>query len=160
EPVLAGPPSSWYRLRKFGRRNRVALSAAVLAAAALVSMAVVSVIDANRQRDSAKRISGLVNELSQERESLRKSLVGANRLLAIRNFERGQAAFEDGQIGSGLLWMTQSWRAAVAAGDRALQHAARANLAAWRPRDPLLKAVLSHAGPVEAAAFSPDCRAV
>ena len=25
EPVLAGPPSSWYRLRKFGRRHRMAI---------------------------------------------------------------------------------------------------------------------------------------
>ena len=27
EPVLAGPPSAWYRLRTFARRNRAALAA-------------------------------------------------------------------------------------------------------------------------------------
>ena len=30
EPVEAGPPSGWYRLRKFARRNRVVLTATVL----------------------------------------------------------------------------------------------------------------------------------
>jgi eukaryotic-like serine/threonine-protein kinase len=37
EPVQAGPPSAWYRVRKFGRRNKAALVAAALVAAALVA---------------------------------------------------------------------------------------------------------------------------
>ena len=56
--------------------------------------------------------------------------------------------------------MIESWRSAVAAGDLAWQHAARANLAAWQPHHARLKAVLSHEGPVEAAAFSPDGKTV
>jgi serine/threonine protein kinase/lipopolysaccharide biosynthesis regulator YciM len=36
EPVLAGPPSPWYRFRKFARRNRGALVAAALVLVALV----------------------------------------------------------------------------------------------------------------------------
>jgi tetratricopeptide (TPR) repeat protein len=36
EPVQACPPSAWYRLRKFGRRNRVALMLASVVTAALV----------------------------------------------------------------------------------------------------------------------------
>ena len=84
----------------------------------------------------------------------------SNRLLAIRNFDRGQAAFEKGEIGPGMLWMIESWRSAVDAGDPAWQHVARANLAAWRPHYPRLKAVLSHTMPVMAAAFSPDSRTV
>src|SRR5262249_32491252 len=76
------------------------------------------------------------------------------------NFERGQAAFEKGEIGPGMHWLIQSWRSAVDAGDPAWQHAARANLAAWRPHYPRLKAVLSHTMPVTGAAFSPDSRTV
>src|SRR5207247_4827268 len=39
EPVLACPPSFWYRFRKFGRRNRTALTmAAVLATALLLGI--------------------------------------------------------------------------------------------------------------------------
>src|SRR5438046_3036717 len=36
EPVAAGPPSAWYRFRKFARRNKVALSTAAVVAAVLV----------------------------------------------------------------------------------------------------------------------------
>ncbi|MEM7205813.1 MAG: serine/threonine-protein kinase [Planctomycetota bacterium] len=43
EPVLAGPPSRWYALSKFTRRNRAGLAAAVLvAAASLAGIAAVS----------------------------------------------------------------------------------------------------------------------
>jgi WD40 repeat protein/tetratricopeptide (TPR) repeat protein len=59
-----------------------------------------------------------------------------------------------------MLWMIESWRSAVDANDPAWQHAARANLAAWRPHYPRLKAVLSHAMPLSDAAFSPDGRTV
>ena len=45
--------------------------------------------------------------------NLKTSLAESNRLLAIRNFDRGQAAFEKEQIGPGLLWMIESWRSAV-----------------------------------------------
>jgi hypothetical protein len=40
EPVQAGPPSAWYRLRKFARRHRGRLWAAAAAAAALLVAAV------------------------------------------------------------------------------------------------------------------------
>jgi WD40 repeat protein len=49
--------------------------------------------------------------------------------------------------------MIESWRAAAAAGDPELQHAARANLSAWLPYLPRLKAVLPFG---VAPAISPD----
>ncbi len=64
EPVEAGPPSGWYRLRKFARRNRVVLTTTVLVALALIAGTTVSVwqailararrADAASQRDRAK----------------------------------------------------------------------------------------------------------
>ena len=74
----------------------------------------------------------------------------------MRNFDRGRAAFEKEQIGAGMLWMIESWRAAAAAGDLALQRSARANLSAWLPYHPRINAVFSHRRPVQDAAFSPD----
>ncbi len=56
EPVLAGPPSTAYRLRKFARRNRPLIATAsaialiILAALATISIALVQV---SRQRDAA-----------------------------------------------------------------------------------------------------------
>lgn len=160
EPVEAGPPSAWYRLRKLARRNRVALATASVVAASLVAVAVVSVLYADRQRRSAIEKAEAARKNSALAGDLKTSLAESNRLLAIRNFDRGQAAFEQDQIGSGLLWMIESWRSAIAAGDPAWQRAARANLAAWQPHHPRLKAVLSHPAPVDAAAFSPDGKTI
>ena len=42
EPVVARPPSPWYRFSKFARRNKVALSTAALVLAALVAGTAVS----------------------------------------------------------------------------------------------------------------------
>ncbi len=64
EPVEAGPPSAWYRFRKFARRNRVVLTTTVLVALALIVGTAVSVwqavlarrarADAFFQRDRAE----------------------------------------------------------------------------------------------------------
>src|SRR5262249_1814481 len=48
EPVLAGPPSAWYRFRKFGRRNKVALTTGSLVLVALLAGTVVSAWQAVR----------------------------------------------------------------------------------------------------------------
>ena len=113
-----------------------------------------------RQKSANTEITRLAGDLGKERDRLTTSLAESNRLLAIRNFDRGQAAFEQKEIGAGLLWMVESWRSAVLAGDRAWQHTARANLAAWRPHHAVLKGVLSHESPVTAAAFSPDGKTI
>ena len=64
DPVEAGPPSGWYRLRKFARRNRVVLTTTVLVALALIAGTTVSIwqailarraqADASSQRDRAE----------------------------------------------------------------------------------------------------------
>ena len=56
EPVAAGPPSRWYRVRKFVRRNRAAVTAAGLVLLALVlgaAGATAGLVEARRQRDAA-----------------------------------------------------------------------------------------------------------
>jgi WD40 repeat protein/tRNA A-37 threonylcarbamoyl transferase component Bud32/tetratricopeptide (TPR) repeat protein len=160
QPIRARPVRRLERAWRWCRRNPVLAGAAGAVAAALVAVAVISVIYATEQAKATERITGLAADLGKERASLRNSLNQSNRLLAIRNFERGQVAFEKGEIGPGLLWMIESWRSAIDAGEPAWQHVARANLAAWRPYYPRLKAVLSHSSPVLNAAFSPDSRTV
>jgi WD40 repeat protein/tRNA A-37 threonylcarbamoyl transferase component Bud32 len=160
DPIHARPVGRVQRAVMWCRRNPLLASAVGTVAVALLAAAAISVIYATEQARATTEIKGLAKDLSKERESLKKSLADSNRLLAIRNFDRGQAAFEKGEIGPGLLWLIESWRSAVDAGDLALQHAARANLAAWRPHYPRLRAVLSHSQPVTDAAFSPDGRTV
>jgi WD40 repeat protein/serine/threonine protein kinase len=148
-PILARRASGVEHVRRWCRRNPALAAATGAVAVALVAVAVLSVLYALEQAQATKKITNLA-------DSLKSSLAESNRLLAVRNFDRGQAAFEKNQIGPGLLWMIESWRAAAAAEDPALQHAARANLSAWLPYHPRLKALLSHPRPVEDAAFSPD----
>jgi eukaryotic-like serine/threonine-protein kinase len=148
-PILARRASAMERARRWCRRNPALAASFAAVAAALVAVAVLALLYADRQSTATQRITALADDL-------KTSLAESNRLLAIRNFDRGRAAFEKGEIGPGLLWTIESWRSAVEAGDLVWQHAARANLAAWRLHYPRLKAVFSHTMPASRAAFSPD----
>ncbi|MGP0062893.1 MAG: protein kinase domain-containing protein, partial [Isosphaeraceae bacterium] len=148
-PILARRSGTVERSWRWSKRNPLLAGATAAAAIALLAVALLSLLYAREQSRASRENRTLAQRLT-------RSLADSNRLLAIRNFDRGQAAFENDEIGPGLLWMIESWRSAIAAGDPAWQHAARANLAAWRPHHARLKAVLSHEGPVDAAAFSPD----
>ncbi|MEM7356232.1 MAG: serine/threonine-protein kinase, partial [Acidobacteriota bacterium] len=58
EPVLAGPPSATYRVRKFLARNRTAVATAALVALALIGGVIatsLALLEASRQRDAAQR---------------------------------------------------------------------------------------------------------
>jgi WD40 repeat protein len=60
EPVAAGPPSTWYRVRKFVRRNkRPVLATAVVAATLLAGIVGTTwqMVRANAARDNLKRIN-------------------------------------------------------------------------------------------------------
>jgi hypothetical protein len=55
ESVQACPPSTWYRLRKFARRNRVVLTTAALVSAALVLGTGVSIWQSIRAAGAQKQ---------------------------------------------------------------------------------------------------------
>ena len=71
QPVLASPPSTWYRVGKFVRRHRVGVSAATTLIAMLVAFAATTGIQARRialERDRANReaeIAKAVNDFLQ-----------------------------------------------------------------------------------------------
>jgi non-specific serine/threonine protein kinase/serine/threonine-protein kinase len=63
EPVLAGPPSATYRLRKFVRRNRLGVTAAALVLVAIViggAAAMVGLLKAKREAAAARQVSELL----------------------------------------------------------------------------------------------------
>jgi hypothetical protein len=146
EPIRARAVGRAERLGRWCRRNPRVAGALATTAAALVAVAVLAVVDAMHERAAAKEIATL--------------LAGSHRRWAILNYERGQAAFEKEEIGSGLLWTVECWRSAIAAGDPVWQHSARSQLSAWRRHCAGLKAVFSVAAAVKAVAFSPDGKAV
>ncbi len=152
-PILARRSSPVERLWRWSRRNRLLAGATAALATALVAVVVISLIYARGKSRANEENRSLARRL-------RGSLDESNRLLAIRNFDRGQSAFEKDQIGQGLLWMIESWRSAIDAGEPVWQHAARANLAAWGSHHARLKAIVSHDSSVGAAAFSPDGKLV
>jgi serine/threonine protein kinase/tetratricopeptide (TPR) repeat protein len=82
EPVEAGPPSTWYRLRKTARRNRAALVTAALVAVALVAGTVVSTWQAIRAV-RAERLAGI--RLNAERAALLEVTHERNRADVARN---------------------------------------------------------------------------
>ena len=66
EPVQAGPPGAAYRARKFVRRHRFGVAAAVLAVAGLAVFGLVMALQARaiaRERDRAGRVSEFLVEL-------------------------------------------------------------------------------------------------
>jgi tetratricopeptide (TPR) repeat protein len=87
EPVEAGPPSIWYRLRKVARRNRAALVTTAVVATALVAGTAVSTWEAIR----AMKAEGLAeNRLEAERVALQQ----AGRLLGQVTEERNRVTEE------------------------------------------------------------------
>ncbi len=87
EPILASPPGAVYKLRKFVKRNRVAVTAGSLVAAALVLgllFSTIGFVQASRQRDRA-----IVAEQEQSRERQR-----AEEALAATEAARDKATLE------------------------------------------------------------------
>jgi serine/threonine protein kinase len=74
EPVEAGPPSAWYRVRKFARRNRVALVTTSLVALSLIAGTAVSVRQARRAQ-AAERQATRERDVARERSRQARAAV-------------------------------------------------------------------------------------
>jgi WD40 repeat protein/serine/threonine protein kinase len=173
-PIRARRTSPAERLARWCRRNKALAATIGLAAAALVAVAVLSLLYADRQvrhaadqAEANRQIAGLVRNLEKEggalkdqRTRLERALSESNRRLAMLNLQRGRVACEQGQIGAGLLWFVEALGAATEARDPAWKRVALANLSAWRRRLVELKRVFSHGGAVRTAAFSPDGKTI
>ena len=67
EPVQAGPPSAWYRLRKMAHRNKAALAASLLVAASVAALLVGSILFGLQQ----KRLADARTALARDKEAAR-----------------------------------------------------------------------------------------
>ncbi|MHC4769121.1 MAG: hypothetical protein ACYTEI_10475, partial [Planctomycetota bacterium] len=80
EPVLAGPPSPAYKLRKFVRRNRAGVAFAAVVTLVLIGGIVGTtwgMVEAARQRDDARDAKDLAVAAQQESEQERNRAVEA-----------------------------------------------------------------------------------
>ena len=103
EPVVAGPPSAGYRLRKFVRRNRTTVLAGSLVAASLVVGMVISTIGfvtADHQRKVARQAQR-DSETARQREAEQRGRVelrerANRRLLYAAHMNLAMHAWQDG----------------------------------------------------------------
>jgi tetratricopeptide (TPR) repeat protein len=66
EPIMAGPPSVSYKLRKFIQRNRVGVVAGLLIAGALIiglTLAAIGLVEARQEARRSQRIAGFLQDL-------------------------------------------------------------------------------------------------
>ena len=139
QPIKGRPVDSFERTWRWCRRNPSLASAVGLAAASLMAVALLSVLFA-------------VNS--------NRRLIESYRDLAAVDFSLARSACDRGDIGAGVLWMQRCFTDASKAGDPDWTRLARAGLAAWSRELPRLSGVLSHAGEVQFASFSPDGKTV
>ena len=160
ETIRARPVGVLGRGWRWCRRNPMVAGLLVAVAAALVAVAGLALVYANRRARDATHIGQLAEQKTAESEKAKEETRRAILRLAILDYERGQAACEQGELGPGLLHLTASWHAAIAAGEPGWQRTARVSLAAWQREYRGPKAIFSHQGSVLVVAFSPDGKTV
>ncbi|MEL7238230.1 MAG: serine/threonine-protein kinase, partial [Planctomycetota bacterium] len=97
EPVLAGPPSQLYRVRKFVARNRVGVAAAGMVAASLLAGLAGTSYYAVQSRQEARNARAAEQSAIDSEQLARQSLLDAreSELLATRSEEAAIAAKEE-----------------------------------------------------------------
>jgi len=92
EPLVAAPPSALYRARKFVARNRVAVAAAAIVFASLVTALVISV-SKTREADEQRRIAMQASQASErDAESARSAALEADEQRRLATQASEQAA--------------------------------------------------------------------
>lgn len=149
EPIQARPTPVWEQAWKWARR-RPAVAALSLGLAIVTLVGFILVLGLWRAAEANAGAETIARKA--ETEARRDS----ERLLAGSYLDQGISQCERDNVGTGLVWMVRSLELAACLGDDDLEHAARANLAAWRHHLVRLRAWLPNSDWVAAVAFSPD----
>jgi WD40 repeat protein/serine/threonine protein kinase len=162
EPILARSPSAMYRSRKFVRRNR----SAVMVAAALLLVLCLGLVGTSlglvTARTEARLARSAEDAATQERDSANAARqreaaarLDEQRLNFHMAFDRGLALCDQGQVGSGMLWLTRALKLAPR-DEAALERVIRANLTAWRRELHTLQAIYPYSQGASTGTISPD----
>ena len=116
EPVLAGPPTAAYRLRKFVARNRTAVLTTAAVATALVIgtvAATLGFVQANQERKSAVaarqetdhanvRLKDQLTQTQNARDGEKAARQEANQSLYVSDMNSARELYEEGNVGRAL----------------------------------------------------------
>jgi tetratricopeptide (TPR) repeat protein/serine/threonine protein kinase len=108
EPVLACPPSGWYQLRKFARRNKQGLAMVALLG---VMMLTVAGILGWADRDRAARQAGLEGEVALALDETEKSYRSGKLPEALAELKRAEGLLASGVRSEKLRQRVGRWRA-------------------------------------------------
>ncbi|HQR08565.1 MAG TPA: serine/threonine-protein kinase [Gemmatales bacterium] len=168
EPVLAHPPSRWYRVKKFVKRHRGTVVAAGLVALSLlvgIIGATWGLMEAKEQEASArqaqhKEIAQRIRADDQAERAINEHKA-SQRLLALQANREGLRLYDAGDHFGSLLWLTQPL---VVAGNLSdVAQMTRERLGAYRGfqmQHVALQQIVIHHDKVLHAAFSPDGRRI
>jgi WD40 repeat protein/serine/threonine protein kinase len=167
EAIRARPLGMLERLGRWSRRNPALMSTGVLALAGLAAVVLLAIIIAVNQYGAAKHLrqeqeqtEAALRDVEEQRAQAELHRHQAEHEVARLVMDRGLSLCEQGEVGSGLLWLAHSLELAPPPAED-LRRVARLNLAGWEAQlNPRLRARLPHKGTVLAVAFSPDGRVV
>ncbi len=138
EPVIARPPSPWYRFSKFARRNKVAITTASLVLAALLVGTAVSVWQAIRATRAEAAANDFVEKLKETNvllDSARANMDEQRYGLALSQYSTATELLPEhylGWSGRGSLYTRLGlWKLAASDYARALELGAPANNPGW-----------------------------
>ncbi|MHC5024991.1 MAG: outer membrane protein assembly factor BamB family protein, partial [Planctomycetota bacterium] len=141
DAVLACPPSTGYRLRKFVRRHR----GPVIAAAALLAVLCLGF---------AGTVYGLIQAKISEGNAI-EARDGERRQTFRMAFDKGLSLCDDGHVGAGMLWLARALKLCPE-DDKSMDRVVRANLNAWRTELNELEAMFPSDAPIITVAYSPE----
>jgi eukaryotic-like serine/threonine-protein kinase len=119
EPVVARPPSKWYRLQKLARRNRVVfVSGAAVTAALIFGLGVSTWLflrerEARQEAEQGRASEALLRRQAEARAAIAQAaaLVGENQLEAANQVMAGVAFPESGMEGEAVFRPLGDWAA-------------------------------------------------
>jgi len=167
EAVHARPAAWRERWRRWWRREPALAGAAGVAAVAVLLVALLALLFGLSSADHARNLALVLDdararnaqaenhnaELKQTLEQAEARGREAGRQQARLSLDRATALAERGEIGQGMVWLTESLRLAVDAGDDDLEQVIRVNLAGWRRHLHRLSSSIAHPEPIRAAVF-------
>jgi tetratricopeptide (TPR) repeat protein len=169
EPVEAGLPSASYRVRKFARRNSVALTAGTLVGVALFTGMALSTWQAvratraeresGRQSERARKAAEAVRDREVDLRHQAEDFANQSRLRQVRlNVEQGKRLMNDGDLAGSLPYFIEALHLDSQDPARVEDH--RLRLGMLLAQCPKPARIWFHDQPIHGARFHPDGRAV